>query len=350
MGNTPSNANSVEGSGHATPSGNNGTSSSNPTATSTSATQPIATGTTVRSGTAPQFHSGLTPPARTPSPPPPSTPPLLPYAGHLSPQNPHALALPQAHDYSKTIVTGLIMEAKLAPFYRGLDDFEEDWTEEEVAKALQEVHEQDVEEDVKNSVTERMKEEKELNKGVGSVTKKMIHRKSDARKDEEAQERDKRERKAYIGALECPICFLVCRTFQSLVADIQHYPSNINTSRCCQQPICTECFVQIKRGEPTITHIESEPSCCPFCVETDFGVIYERPTSASTPSLPSAFATSPDAAGASGFSQAMSVQSDDVEFGVAGMAPKTQEKMRRKSVSSKAAEVVTIGELELNSS
>jgi len=41
----------------------------------------------------------------------------------------------------------------------------------------------------------------------------------------------------------------------------------------------------------------------------------------------------------------MSMQSDDVEFGVAGMAPKVQEKMRRKSVSSKAAEVVTIGKL-----
>jgi hypothetical protein len=101
------------------------------------------------------------------------------------------------------------MEAKLAPFYRGLDDFEEDWTEEQVAKALQEVHEQDIEEDVKNSVTERIKEEKELHKGAGSVAKKMIHRKSDARKDEESQERDKRERRAYIGAIECPICFLV---------------------------------------------------------------------------------------------------------------------------------------------
>jgi hypothetical protein len=37
------------------------------------------------------------------------------------------------------------------------------------------------------------------------------------------------------------------------------------------------------------------------------------------------------------------MHSDDVELGV-GMAPKVQEKMRRKSVSSKAAEVVTIGE------
>lgn len=40
------------------------------------------------------------------------------------------------------------------------------------------------------------------------------------------------------------------------------------------------------------------------------------------------------------------MHSDDVELGV-GMAPKVQEKMRRKSVSSKAAEVVTIGECPL---
>jgi sensor histidine kinase regulating citrate/malate metabolism len=43
----------------------------------------------------------------------------------------------------------------------------------------------------------------------------------------------------------------------------------------------------------------------------------------------------------------MSVHSDDVELGAPGMAPKVQEKMRRKSVSSKAAEVVTIGEFLL---
>jgi len=48
-----------------------------------------------------------------------------------------------------------------------------------------------------------------MSKGAGSVAKKMIHRKSDARKDEESEERDKRERRAYIGAIECPICFLV---------------------------------------------------------------------------------------------------------------------------------------------
>lgn len=33
--------------------------------------------------------------------------------------------------------------------------------------------------------------------------------------------------------------------------------------------------MQIKRAEATITHLESEPAACPYCMETDFGVIYE---------------------------------------------------------------------------
>ena len=75
-------------------------------------------------------------------------------------------------------------------------------------------------------------------------------------------DRDRREAQAYQGATECPICFL-------------YYPPNTNTSRCCEQPLCTECFVQMKRAEATITHLESEPAACPFCMEPDFGVIYE---------------------------------------------------------------------------
>lgn len=64
---------------------------------------------------------------------------------------------------------------------------------------------------------------------------------------------------------ECPICFL-------------YYPSPLNHTRCCGQPICTECFVQIKRADPT-THNppSSEPAMCPFCQETDFGVVYNAP-------------------------------------------------------------------------
>jgi hypothetical protein len=186
----------------------------------TTGTTTSGTGTGTGTGPAPAFHSGLTPPAREPSPAPPSTPPLLPYGGHLSPQNPHAISLPQTHDYSKSIVTTLIMEARLAPFYRGLEDFEEDWTEQDLFKLLAEIREKDLEEGVSNSVTERLKEEKEAPSGLGSMTKKIgIHRNRDARREEESAERDKREFRAYLGATECPICFLVSQAsivFESL--------------------------------------------------------------------------------------------------------------------------------------
>ncbi|UZJ55022.1 hypothetical protein CBS101457_004342 [Exobasidium rhododendri] len=65
---------------------------------------------------------------------------------------------------------------------------------------------------------------------------------------------------------ECPICFL-------------HYPSPLNNTRCCGQAICTECFVQIKRADPTAhTPPSSEPAACPYCQESNFGVIYKAPS------------------------------------------------------------------------
>ncbi|ORY93910.1 hypothetical protein BCR43DRAFT_526338 [Syncephalastrum racemosum] len=69
-----------------------------------------------------------------------------------------------------------------------------------------------------------------------------------------------REKALYDDATECPICFL-------------YYPANINHSRCCDQPICTECFLQIKRPPET----PAEPASCPFCMEANFGVVYEPP-------------------------------------------------------------------------
>jgi len=128
----------------------------------------------------------------------------------LSPQNPHALSLAQAHDYSKSVVTTLIMEARLAPFYRGLEDYDESYTEESIGKLLTELREKDFEENVPNSVVEAMKAEREHATGIGSVTKKIgIHKNKESRVEEEKAERDKRERRAYLGAVECPICFLV---------------------------------------------------------------------------------------------------------------------------------------------
>ncbi|KAJ5599986.1 hypothetical protein N7450_001053 [Penicillium hetheringtonii] len=91
----------------------------------------------------------------------------------------------------------------------------------------------------------------------------------------------------YKDASECPICFL-------------YYPPYLNRTRCCDQPICSECFVQIKRpdphppehGEPDPNapaptegeraeqeegQLISEPSACPFCVQPEFGVTYAPP-------------------------------------------------------------------------
>lgn len=90
----------------------------------------------------------------------------------------------------------------------------------------------------------------------------------------------------YKEAVECPICFL-------------YYPPWLNRTRCCDQEICSECFVQIKRADPHLPDhhdtpnganadsssgitgnaelLTSEPASCPFCKETDFGITYSPP-------------------------------------------------------------------------
>jgi hypothetical protein len=85
----------------------------------------------------------------------------------------------------------------------------------------------------------------------------------------------------YKNAEECPICFM-------------YYPPHLNKTRCCDQPICSECFVQIKRPDPhppehhgdaenpppepqDDIQLVSEPAACPYCAQPEFGVTYEPP-------------------------------------------------------------------------
>ena len=90
----------------------------------------------------------------------------------------------------------------------------------------------------------------------------------------------------YKDASECPICFL-------------YYPKYLNKTRCCDQAICSECFVQIKRPDPHPPEhasepgqapptpapgvpgfqdeLVSEPAQCPYCNQPEFGVTYESP-------------------------------------------------------------------------
>ena len=90
----------------------------------------------------------------------------------------------------------------------------------------------------------------------------------------------------YKDVLECSICYL-------------YYPPYLNKTRCCDQAMCSECFVQIKRPDPhrpehadPPTQIQrlddmerdgpadeliSEPAACPFCRMPEFGITYEAP-------------------------------------------------------------------------
>jgi len=88
----------------------------------------------------------------------------------------------------------------------------------------------------------------------------------------------------YKDATECPICFL-------------SYPPYLNHTRCCDQAICSECFVQIKRADPHYPEghgdnnpdnptenpeeqaglLISEPASCPYCQQPEFGITYDPP-------------------------------------------------------------------------
>jgi len=135
-----------------------------------------------------------------------------------------------------------------------------------------------------------------------------------------------------------------------------YYPPPLVHTRCCDQPICTECFVQIKRAEPDATHLESEPAACPYCMEPNFGCVYVREpvrhvplfrnepqgraaANADAPRLSLRSQARPKAqttqnnAGSSAFSM-----TED------GSAPVAKPKPRRKSFAHTEKEVVTTGE------
>ncbi|CEH13039.1 Putative Zn-finger protein [Ceraceosorus bombacis] len=122
-------------------------------------------------------------------------------------------------------------------------------------------------------------------------------------------------------ATECPICFLT-------------FPASLNRTRCCGQPICTECFVQIKRADPNHTNPpSSEPASCPYCMTNEFGVVYSPRSKQSLPTSPS----SPGSSGIQGFSGTE---------GAAGLAELaaggSRVPTRRRSAKATDADVVTV--------
>lgn len=167
--------------------------------------------------------------------------------GHLTPQGVYT----GTRDWNHTIVTQLIVDRKLAPFYRPLEEYSDDWDDAQILAARREPPDSEA----TNPDASARPDSRDGGRPPNS-TKRSPNPKDPARFPEAALYRD---------AVECPICFL-------------YYPANINHSRCCDQTICTECFVQIKRIEPTTTHLVSEPAACPYCVQDNFGVVYSPPS------------------------------------------------------------------------
>lgn len=183
--------------------------------------------------------------------------------GSLAPQG--VYTGPQ--DWNQQVVGHLIVDRKLAPFYKPLDEYEESWDDDHILAA-------------RKDHSAQPPAQPEPPPSASSTSTKLHTHKHPNKAGKEPFRPT--EASVYRGAVECPICFLVSlfisppSTPHKPTAP-QYYPPNINRSRCCDQAICTECFVQIKRAEPTTTHLVSEPASCPYCVQENFGVTYAPP-------------------------------------------------------------------------
>ncbi|TIA75863.1 hypothetical protein E3P92_00592 [Wallemia ichthyophaga] len=150
-------------------------------------------------------------------------------------------------DWDKVIVRDLILQRKLAPFYKGLNDYNDDMSDIDI-----------IQQKYNGSLppnSPHVSPQSQVKTPRRSASSSSANLKKPTINPETF---------IYKNAQECPICFLF-------------YPSNQNRSRCCDQPLCTDCFVQIKRSEPSTTHLESEPAACPYCAQDNFGITYSPP-------------------------------------------------------------------------
>ncbi|KAG8999698.1 SNF1-interacting protein [Tulasnella sp. 427] len=196
-------------------------------------------------------------------------------------------------DWNTEIVGRLIVERKLAPFYRPLEDYEEGWDDDQILAARKEPPPPPLPEPGQPSSSGHQQAP------PPTPVAPHHHRVSSTKSAKAAAKEPQRltEAKAYHGAVECPICFL------------------------------------IKRAEPTPTHLESEPACCPYCVQPNFGVLYKPPSWRTGIGSDGPSSIRPDLykPGSSGYSTDMP--------GGLSQAPK----QRRKSLSHLNDDVVTIG-------
>ena len=150
----------------------------------------------------------------------------------------------------------------------------------------------------------------------------------------------------YKDASECPICFLF-------------YPPYLNKTRCCDQAICSECFVQIKRPDPhppehadptaqppppteevvDPEELVSEPAACPFCVQPEFGITYDSPPFRRGLTYVNHSSTHPLANTSSAMSSESSLASGMSSGGM--MSPTNASRRRTTSISATSPSVIT---------
>ena len=111
--------------------------------------------------------------------------------GHLTPQGVYT----GPRDWKEDIVTQLIIDRKLAPFYRPLEDYDPSWDDERVLAARKEPP-LSVEHETASTRSD----------ATSSTTKSTHHKRPSVSKELPRNV----EAVIYRDATECPICFLVC--------------------------------------------------------------------------------------------------------------------------------------------
>ncbi|KAK5073567.1 SNF1-interacting protein [Lithohypha guttulata] len=231
-------------------------------------------------------------------------------------------------DFHKPLVRQLMIERRLAPFWRGLNDFSDSWAEHQimaVARGMPLPAPDHVPPELEYQLSPRSEsfhsDSGRASPANGSLPSqsffppqptnsnlpfrsraKTLASLGSASRNNSEKDLTPRELKypndpfvngqpievfLYKDASECPICFL-------------YYPPYLNTTRCCEQPICSECFVQIKRPDPhppehndpdpnapPVSEEErqaqaegmlvSEVATCPYCKQPEFGITYVPP-------------------------------------------------------------------------
>lgn len=217
--------------------------------------------------------------------------------GFLAPYGTYKLDL----DFATDIVRDLIIARRLAPFYTPLQDFDERWTENELLILISQTPLHAVDSAFSDEEEELDPEDHKIHRSLNyykrqeqkQKLREIIRDTKNEQRNSDAEYLAARRGgsyspdlnlkdlmiKLYRSAVECPICFL-------------YFPEPMNYSRCCRQPICTECFVQIKRLDPHPPHDDnnlpandgnlphtliSECASCPYCAMANFGVTYDPP-------------------------------------------------------------------------